>query len=156
MSHTEANRRWRAKHPNYDRDWARKHPHRDNGNFRRKPEASRAQQQAKKIPLGTFCEVCPEDDVRKATQRHHPDYNYPEIFVSCCPSCHKYMESGLTTAFSKEFRPRNNHKWMRLSGDFIQSRLCKCQRCLLRASEDDIRQGGLGLCEPLSPSMGDS
>jgi len=43
------------------------------------------------VVLAEFCEVCPEDDVRKATGNHHPDYDYPQIVVSCCSSCHNYL-----------------------------------------------------------------
>lgn len=50
----------------------------------------------KGIPMGSICELCPEDDVTtEGLQRHHPDYAYPEIFVTVCPSCHKYAERNL-------------------------------------------------------------
>jgi hypothetical protein len=42
-------------------------------------------------PLAELCETCPDDDVRKATQRHHPDYEYPQITVSVCRSYHYYL-----------------------------------------------------------------
>lgn len=42
---------------------------------------------------GTACEVCPEDDIQKATAKHHPDYNYPQIIVSCCDTCHTYLNN---------------------------------------------------------------
>ena len=42
-------------------------------------------------PLTEFCELCPEDDLNKATQHHHPDYNYPTIYVSICSQCHAYL-----------------------------------------------------------------
>jgi hypothetical protein len=44
----------------------------------------------KKTKLGLYCELCPDDDKRFAEERHHPDYNYPLVFVSVCRSCHKY------------------------------------------------------------------
>lgn len=44
------------------------------------------------IPLGSECELCPEDDVKtEDLERHHPDYSYPEIFVTCCSQCHKWL-----------------------------------------------------------------
>lgn len=43
------------------------------------------------VVIAEFCETCPEDDVRKATGNHHPDYDYPHIVVSCCDSCHYYL-----------------------------------------------------------------
>ena len=75
--------------------WNREHPNRDNGNATRRPEQWRAQLQAERIPLAEFCETCPEDDIRRATQRHHPDYNFPKIFISCCASCHHFIEKGV-------------------------------------------------------------
>ena len=48
----------------------------------------RARAKAHRSPLALYCELCPEDDKRKATQRHHLDYDHPEIFVSCCSLCH--------------------------------------------------------------------
>lgn len=42
-------------------------------------------------PLTEFCELCPEDDLNKATQHHHPDYDYPTIYVSTCSQCHAYL-----------------------------------------------------------------
>ena len=64
-----------------------------NGNVTRSPKMANAQNKAiyYKAPLEKFCELCPEDDKRPATQRHHPDYNYPLIFVSVCASCHKII-----------------------------------------------------------------
>lgn len=89
-------RQWRIKNPDYDKEWLRTHyQNRDNGNSVRTPEQWRAQNIAEKIPLSEFCELCPEDDVRKATQRHHPDYTFPTIFASCCASCHGYVERGI-------------------------------------------------------------
>ena len=38
------------------------------------------------------CELCPEEDVSPATQRHHPDYDYPFIFVYVCAQCHAWVE----------------------------------------------------------------
>ena len=57
------------------------------------PEKVRAEKIAKKIPLAEFCELCPEDDKRKSVMRHHPDYDYPEIFVSVCGSCHRCIHN---------------------------------------------------------------
>jgi hypothetical protein len=57
------------------------------------PEKLRAEKLAQKIPLKEFCELCPEDDKRKAVMRHHPDYNYPEIFVSTCGACHRCIHN---------------------------------------------------------------
>lgn len=83
---------WREKNFEYIKNWNAVHPHRNNNNSNRRPEQWRAQQKAEKIPLADFCELCPDNEKREATQRHHPDYTFPEIFVSCCTSCHSYVD----------------------------------------------------------------
>jgi hypothetical protein len=55
-----------------------------------------------KLPLAEFCEVCPEDDIQKATSKHHPDYDYPQIIVSCCARCHTYMNKVRASLNRKE------------------------------------------------------
>jgi len=59
----------------------------------RNPEKIKAEQFVNNnhLPLAEFCELCPQDDLRKATEHHHPDYDYREIFVSVCVKCHKYI-----------------------------------------------------------------
>lgn len=60
------------------------------------PEILYAQHIAESYPLAHACELCPEEDVRtEGLQRHHPDYTYPEIFITVCPSCHKFAEQRL-------------------------------------------------------------
>lgn len=44
-----------------------------------------AHQIASKLPLGSCCELC--DSILNLA-RHHPDYDFPEIFVTVCRSCH--------------------------------------------------------------------
>lgn len=45
------------------------------------------------VPLGKECELCPEDDKRTENlERHHPDYNYPEIIVTVCKECHELQK----------------------------------------------------------------
>jgi hypothetical protein len=113
------NKQWRENHPEYMAEWKKKHPgyHAEVSNKWRTnnrehwatyvtdwanqhPEIIKADYIANHgigdydpVPLAEFCEVCPEDDLRKATDRHHPDYNYPRIIVSCCGQCHKYMNN---------------------------------------------------------------
>lgn len=43
------------------------------------------------IPLAKFCETCPPEEVNKATQHHHPDPCIQWLFISCCASCHYYL-----------------------------------------------------------------
>jgi hypothetical protein len=49
-----------------------------------------------KFVASELCEVCPEGEVQKATENHHPDYNYPEIVVACCHTCHSYLNKQRT------------------------------------------------------------
>ena len=63
---------------------------------------SRAQQYCLRhkdeCPLEKECELCPEDNKRTdKLQRHHPDYNYPTIFVTVCPQCQKSIHIQLKT-----------------------------------------------------------
>lgn len=55
------------------------------------PKRIKAQQLVKKLPLAKLCETCPEDDKRKATIHHHPDYDEPIVFVSVCRLCHTWI-----------------------------------------------------------------
>jgi hypothetical protein len=84
--------KWKSQHPTYRRDYMREynktHP---NLNVHRTPKIGTAQNIAvTKTKLGLLCELCPEDNVLLAEERHHPDYDYPLFFVSVCRGCHKY------------------------------------------------------------------
>lgn len=59
--------------------------------YKENPEKVKAKALAQKIPLAKFCELCPENDKRRATRRHHPDYDEPEMFVSVCSGCHGWL-----------------------------------------------------------------
>lgn len=64
-------------------------------NYTRQPKwYENFKHRAIKFPLEEFCELCPEDDIRPATQRHHPSYDgdLEWFFVSCCASCHYYAD----------------------------------------------------------------
>lgn len=61
---------------------------RDTRNKTRTPEMWQAHNIAEKIPLKPFCELCPDDDLRKSELRHHFDYAYPTLFLSLCRGCH--------------------------------------------------------------------
>lgn len=41
---------------------------------------------SEKLPLADSCEFCGS---LENLGRHHPDYRYPEIYVTCCAECHK-------------------------------------------------------------------
>jgi hypothetical protein len=88
-------RKWREENPNYVKDYYSTHHKISVTNKNRTPKMWNAQVIAGQIPLLPFCELCPEDDARLAVIRHHPDYNYPLIFVSTCKSCHTYVHKDL-------------------------------------------------------------
>ena len=108
-------REWRKKHPerkeymkNYrkehrthinelDTKWRHNNPEVirvSNSNYRVKNKKKKAAQlmAERHISLAEFCELCPEDDIQPAIERHHPDYNYPLIVVFCCKECHHYAD----------------------------------------------------------------
>ena len=35
------------------------------------------------------------EDSTQNLKRHHPDYDYPDIFVTCCSSCHAHIHQGV-------------------------------------------------------------
>jgi hypothetical protein len=37
---------------------------------------------------GSCCEFC---NSTECLECHHPDYDFPEIIVTCCKSCHEYI-----------------------------------------------------------------
>jgi hypothetical protein len=42
---------------------------------------------AEKLPIAKECEFCGSTE---NLGRHHPDYRYPEIYVTSCAGCHKW------------------------------------------------------------------
>lgn len=77
----------------YKREWMREnfdyHGKYDPEKYDRKKR--HAHNIAQKLPINRLCELCPDNDKQFATDRHHPDYNYPEIFVSVCSECHSWI-----------------------------------------------------------------
>jgi len=59
---------------------------------KRNPKANAAHHMVDRhCELTPECELCPDDDKRtEGLLAHHPDYDYPYIFVTCCHSCHSY------------------------------------------------------------------
>jgi hypothetical protein len=53
------------------------------------PEKAHAHDIARKFPLADSCEFC---DVMERLERHHPDYSYPEIFMTVCKDCHAVVD----------------------------------------------------------------
>jgi hypothetical protein len=86
-------REWYAKNKehriSYVEKWVREHP----DIHEEKLQYMKLLYQGK-IALSEFCETCPEDNVRKSTGNHHPDPAYPQIVVSCCDSCHHYLNQS--------------------------------------------------------------
>lgn len=61
--------------------------------MRHKDRKSARNNAQRNLPLcNKVCELCPEDDVCPATQRHHPDYSEPLIVVYCCDECHRWAD----------------------------------------------------------------
>lgn len=57
------------------------------GKFGKKDSTKlKARQISQKITRKDNCEICKEDDL---LERHHWDYNKPEIFVTLCRDCHR-------------------------------------------------------------------
>lgn len=94
--HAQEQRLWRFTHQEQQRQNIQKsnlrHPDRNSGRTNYIPGRQVCYKKAQKLPLTCFCELCPDDDKRVAVVRHHPDYDHPELFVSCCQSCHMFVE----------------------------------------------------------------
>lgn len=66
--------------------------------IKKHPGYDHAHYLAHKFPLESLCELCPEDDKRKATERHLLDIRLQTenrdipLFISVCPSCHRWLE----------------------------------------------------------------
>jgi len=90
-------KKWRENNPERMRElvnnWEREHPEKSRNWKLNNPEKIKAEKIVTNhhIPLGEFCEACPEDDVRSAVDHHHFDYAYAEQFVSCCRACHNFL-----------------------------------------------------------------
>lgn len=101
---------WRKKHPNYERERYRtnrdrrlainKRWHKRNREkvnklakeyIQRNPEKLKAHNFVitNNLPLNAECEFCGST---KKLQRHHPDYDEPAIYVTCCIKCHMWIE----------------------------------------------------------------
>lgn len=56
------------------------------------PEYKKIQNIAQKYPKLKQCEFCPRT---KKLERHHPDYDYPDIFATCCRECHIWIRADV-------------------------------------------------------------
>ena len=94
-------REWRRKNIKKDREWhrewAKNNPHtvqkyKENFLMSNGTVKIKVEQQAQKFPLGSQCETCPDNDIKTENlERHHFDYDYPELFVTCCEQCHYFL-----------------------------------------------------------------
>jgi len=82
--HQEENKervnKWRKENPEKLREAGRRW-------YKNRREAALAGSKARhkiKIPLGQTCELC---GIKKATQRHHPNYKEPLRILFCCAKC---------------------------------------------------------------------
>jgi len=81
----------------YEIKTQRKHSpayHQANKKFQRKfhlknPNRYDFYNEAHRYPILNQCEFC---NSIEGLERHHPDYNYPEIFVTTCNECHSWIE----------------------------------------------------------------
>lgn len=81
----EIRRRYRQRHPEKARESTQKWRERNREKARRHYWI---QDHKEECPLAKWCELCPSNDRRKATERHHPDYSFPHIYISVCKQCH--------------------------------------------------------------------
>ena len=79
----ERMRLFRERHPNYTYNY--------NNNYPEKVKVAWNFISSHPEIKGNFCEFC--DSTVKLTA-HHPDYDYPEIIVTCCASCHSYVHKS--------------------------------------------------------------
>ena len=100
-------KRLKLKSPHYFRDWKRVHPNTEaqkehikewNATCRKYigKKIPKKIQDARNfayrhVPLLDCCELC---ESKKYLRHHHPDYDYPQITVTCCASCHEYIHWG--------------------------------------------------------------
>ena len=90
--------RYRQRHPERVRETMRKYYQKNKGQFnkhyREHPEMWRAHNHVQQHPelRGSECELC---GAREGLRAHHPDYDYPEIIVTSCSSCHNWIHKGV-------------------------------------------------------------
>jgi hypothetical protein len=95
-------RQWRIEHPERTRIWQKNTKHSNESREHRLLEQAKWREQnaervkmysyihghEKDFPLANGCEFCEDKEL---LVRHHPDYEYPEIYVTCCSMCHQWI-----------------------------------------------------------------
>jgi hypothetical protein len=105
----ESRRKWRVNNPEKTMKHSKDYAQRNRVQRRLKqkvyaennPEVVRCHWKAARttVPMARSCELCPDDDKRvENLEKHHPDHNYPDIFVTVCPSCHHFAEESAAYA----------------------------------------------------------
>lgn len=85
-------RNWYKKHRKQIQKYLRKYQREHYRGEYYNPKVRHARYLAQKLEIGTSCELCPDNDKRRMNlERHHPDYDYPEIFVTVCSECHSWI-----------------------------------------------------------------
>ena len=73
-----------AEHSEARRQYAR--------NYRvQNPEKKRAQNRVRRESRESNCILC---DSTSNLERHHPDYNEPDVFITLCAPCHRQLHFG--------------------------------------------------------------
>jgi hypothetical protein len=93
----KSNREYQRRHPEIAKEYYATHKelcYQIHKRYRHNyPEIDKAEKWAERhIPLGPECEFCGST---KRLQRHHPDYNYPEIIVTACCECHNWLRKEI-------------------------------------------------------------
>lgn len=122
--HYEAHKRYKQRHPQKVKDaqrrWRQNNPEKTRKNSRdsywrnrdrrllqqknyakSNPKVVRCHWKAARttVLMTSSCELCPDEDRRiENLEKHHPDHDYPDVFVTVCPSCHRFAEEDITDA----------------------------------------------------------
>ena len=92
----ERRKRFKERHPNYHKV-KRQERHEKiakyNAEYRLiKSKEIKSIRKSQDLPKMEQCEFCGSYET---LQKHHPDYDYPLIYVTCCVACHKWVHNNL-------------------------------------------------------------
>lgn len=93
----ERKRRWRQNHSEYPGLYYQQNKEKilqaQRENYHLNIEHARkmhnARNRAQQLPLASMCEFC---ESLQNLERHHPDYEYWEIYVTCCRKRHRFLD----------------------------------------------------------------
>jgi len=90
---TKYNQEWEKRHRKQNIEKTKRLRTKDGTDLTRKKDRAHNVGRYGRCTLANECELCPTEDKHlKNLQHHHPDYNYPEIYVTTCPSCHSFAD----------------------------------------------------------------